>query len=65
MLSYPGNTLIVYNGNQTARKLTNIKSNEIFNGFALSRQPFDEIDSNIFDFKDMNQKIPPDLDPPD
>ena len=38
-----------------------IKPNEILNNFAISREPFDEIDSNFFYFKDMNLKIP--LDP--
>ena len=37
-----------------ARRLTKIKQNEIFNGFAISREPIDEIDSNFFYFKGMD-----------
>ena len=43
-----------------ARILTKIKPNEIFNEFAIPREPIDEIDSNFIYFKDMNKKIPPD-----
>ena len=32
-------------------KLTKLETNEIFNDCAISREPFDEIDSNFFDFK--------------
>ena len=32
---------------------------------AISREPFDEIDSNFFYFKDMDRKIPPDPTGPD
>ena len=45
----------VYNGNRidpNARRLTKIKPKEIFNNSAISREPFDEIDSNFFYFKD-------------
>ena len=33
---------------------TKLEPNEIFNDFAISREPFDEIDSNIFYFKGMD-----------
>ena len=33
--------------------------NEIFNDIAISREPFDEMDSNFFYFKGMDQKITP------
>ena len=32
---------------------TKLEPNEIFNDFAISREPFDEIDSNFFYFKGM------------
>ena len=35
-------------------KLTKLDPNKIFNDFAISREPFDEIDSNFFYFKDMD-----------
>ena len=35
-------------------KFTKLEPNEIFNDFALSREPFNEIDSNFCYFKDMN-----------
>ena len=45
----------VYTGNRNcqnfdpnARRLTKLKPNEIFNDFAISREPFDDIDSNFF-----------------
>ena len=37
-----------------ARRLTKLDQNEIFNDFAISREPFDEIDSNFFYFKGMD-----------
>ena len=42
-----------------ARRLTKLEPNEIFNDFAISREPFDEIDSNFFYFEGMDQKITP------
>ena len=42
-----------------ARMLTKLEPKEIFNDFAISRAPFDEIDSNFFYFKGMDQKITP------
>ena len=48
------------NFDSNARRLTKLEPNEIFNDFAISREPFDEIDSNFFYFKDMDSKIPPD-----
>ena len=36
-----------------------LEPNEIFNDFAISREPFDEIDSNFFYFKGMDEKITP------
>ena len=42
-----------------ARTLKKLEPNEIFNNFAISREPFDEIDSNFFDFKGMNKNITP------
>ena len=33
------------------------KPNEIFNDFAISREPIDEIDSNFFYFNGMDLKI--------
>ena len=48
----------VYTGNRNcenfdpnARSLTTLEPNEIFNDFAISREPFDEADSNFFYFK--------------
>ena len=43
----------------STRRLTKLEPNEIFNEFAISREPFDEIDSNFFDFKGMDYKITP------
>ena len=40
-----------------ARRLTKLEPNEIFDDFAISREPFDEIDSNFLYFKGM--KITP------
>ena len=37
-----------------ARMLTKLGPNEIFNDFAISREPFDEIDSNFFYFNGMD-----------
>ena len=47
------------NFDPNARRLTKLEPNEIFNEFAISREPFDEIDSNFFYFKGMDQKITP------
>ena len=51
----------MYTGNRNcqnfdldARRLTKLEPNEIFNEFAISREPFDEIDSNYFYFKAMD-----------
>ena len=51
----------VYTGNRNcqnfdpnARRLTKLEPNEIFNDFGISREPFDEIDSNFFYFKGMD-----------
>ena len=44
-----------------ARRLTKLEPNEILNGFAISREPFDAIDSNFFYFEAMDYKTPPDL----
>ena len=40
-----------------ARRFTRLEPNEIFNDFAISREPFDEIDSNFFYFKPERTKI--------
>ena len=53
------------NFDPNARRFTKLKPNEIFNDFAISREPFDEIDSNFFYFKGIDQKITPDPDGPD
>ena len=37
-----------------ARRFTMLEPNEIFNDFAISREPFDEIDSNFFYCKGMD-----------
>ena len=42
------------NFDPNARRLTKLVPNEIFNDFAISREPFDEIDSNFFYFKGMD-----------
>ena len=34
----------------SARRLTKLEPNEIFNDFAISREPFDKIDSKVFLF---------------
>ena len=39
------------NFDPNARRLMKLEPNEIFNDFAVSRAPFDEIDSNFFYFK--------------
>ena len=46
-------------------RLKKLEQNEIFNDFAISQEPIDEIDSNCFCFKGMDQKIPPDPTGPD
>ena len=54
----------MYTGNRNCqnfdpnpRRFTKLEPNEIFNDFAISREPFDEIDSNFFYFKGMDEKI--------
>ena len=42
------------NFDPNARRLTKLEPNEISNDFAISQEPFDEIDSNIFYFKGMD-----------
>ena len=42
-----------------ARRFTKLEPHEIFNDFAISREPFDEIDSNFFYFKGRDYKITP------
>ena len=37
-----------------AQRLTKIKPNEIFNDFAMSQDPLDEIDPDFFYFKGMD-----------
>ena len=44
---------ICQNFDPDARRLTKLEPNEIFNDFAISRVPFDEIDPGFFYFKDM------------
>ena len=51
----------LYTGNQNcqnfdpnARRLTKLEPNEIFNDFAIFREPFNEIDSNFFYFQGMD-----------
>ena len=44
------------NFDPNARTLTKLESNEIFNDFAISREPFDEIDSNFFILKLWTRK---------
>ena len=39
-----------------ARRFTKLEPNEIFNDFAISREPFDEIDSNFFILKVWTRK---------
>ena len=39
------------NFDPNARRLTKLEPNEIFNDFAISREPFDEIVSNFFILK--------------
>ena len=51
----------VYTGNRNwenfdARMLTKLEPNEIFNDFAISREPFDEIDSNFCILKVWTRK---------
>ena len=38
---------------------THEEPNAIFNDFAISREPFDKIDSNLFYFKSMDLKTTP------
>ena len=40
--------------NPNAQRITKLEPNEIFNDFAISREPFDEIDSDFFYFKGMD-----------
>ena len=44
------------NFDPNARRLTKLEPNEIFNDFAISREPFDEIDSNFFILKVWTRK---------
>ena len=44
------------NFDPNARRLTKLEPNEIFNDFAISREPFDEIDSNFFILKVWTKK---------
>ena len=37
-----------------ARRLSKLEPNKIFNDFAISREPIEEIDSNFFYFKGMD-----------
>ena len=46
-----------------ARRLTKLEANEIFIDFAISREPFDEIDSNFFYFKGMEKITPKPIGP--
>ena len=53
----------VYTGNRNcqnfdpnARRFTKLEPNEIFNDFAISWEPFDEIDSNFFILKVWTRK---------
>ena len=46
--------LVYRNFDPNVRRLTKLEPNEIFNDFAISREPFDEIDSNFFYFKCMD-----------
>ena len=53
----------VYTGNRNcqnfepnARRLTKLEPNEVFNDFAMSREPFHEIDSNFFILKVWTRK---------
>ena len=39
------------NFDPNARRITKLEPNEIFNDFAISREAFDEIDSNFFILK--------------
>ena len=51
------------NFDPNARRFTKLEPNEIFNDIAISRQPFDEIDSNFFYFKGMDARRFPKLEP--
>ena len=42
------------NFDPNARRLMKLEPNEILNDFAISRKPFDEIDSNFFYCKSMD-----------
>ena len=44
------------NKNPNARRITKLEPNEIFNDFAISQEPFDEIDSNFFILKAWARK---------
>ena len=46
-----------------ARRLTKLEPNEIFNDFAISREPLYEIDSNFFYFKGMDKITPKPIGP--
>ena len=55
---YTGNRNCL-NFDPNARRFTKLEPNEMFNNFAISREPFDEIDSNFFYFKGMDKEITP------
>ena len=42
------------NFDPNARRFRKLEPNEIFNDFAISRESFDEIDSNFFYFKGVD-----------
>ena len=44
------------NFDPNARRLTKLEPNEIFNDFAISREPLDKIDSNFFTLKVWTRK---------
>ena len=68
-----GFLLQLYTGNRScqnfdpnARRLTKLKLNDILNDFSISEHPTDRrIGSDIFYFKDFDQKISPDPNGPD
>ena len=46
--------MCILGNDPNARRLTKLEPNGIFNDFATSQEPIDEIDSTIFYFKDMD-----------
>ena len=44
------------NFDSNARRFTKLETNAIFNDFAISQEPFDEIDSNFFILKVWTRK---------